>query len=149
MEAIFLSSLSGNDSHGIPLMIDVTDAGLVGVLVPYGHLNNHYTQAFDQTMPQAPAPTSIYFPWNYHCQLDRECTLPLEGTTSSIWHHLHLHQHIHRQLDLVSCPWEGCFHQMLWRNVARHVKEKHMIKCLNRCALLQFPLLLPDLRKCR
>ncbi|KAI6008671.1 hypothetical protein EDC04DRAFT_2775510 [Pisolithus marmoratus] len=62
----------------------------------------------------------------YECQLGPQCTLPLEGTTTSISYHLRIHDHFHKQFELVHCPWAGCADGMLWRNVVRHVKEKHL-----------------------
>ncbi|KAI6039709.1 hypothetical protein EDC04DRAFT_2682515 [Pisolithus marmoratus] len=62
----------------------------------------------------------------YECQLGPRCTLPLEGTTTSISYHLRLHDHFHKQFELVHCPWAECADGMLWRNVVRHVKEKHL-----------------------
>ncbi|KAI6017984.1 hypothetical protein BKA83DRAFT_76310, partial [Pisolithus microcarpus] len=55
-----------------------------------------------------------------------ECNIPLEGTTASISYHLHLHNHAYKQFESICCPWAGCIDGMLWRNVARHIKEKHL-----------------------
>ncbi|KAI6094158.1 hypothetical protein F5141DRAFT_416064 [Pisolithus sp. B1] len=62
----------------------------------------------------------------YACPLGSGCTLPLEGTTASIYRHLRQHGLIHKHRDRAPCPWPGCSREMRWGNVARHVIESHL-----------------------
>ncbi|KIN98050.1 hypothetical protein M404DRAFT_1005586 [Pisolithus tinctorius Marx 270] len=123
---------------------------------------SNYIHGLDQLLPaplvQIPTPASS-LTMECQCHLGPGCALPLEGTTASISYHLHLHNHVHKQFESVYCPWAGCDDEMLWRNVSRHVKEKHLgvkvqcekcgkrytrkesltahrQKCLSRCVLL-------------
>ncbi|KAI5988713.1 hypothetical protein EDD15DRAFT_1353876 [Pisolithus albus] len=90
-------------------------------------VTSNNTPGLGQLLPpvQVQTPTS-YSRMTYRCQLGPKCDLPLEGTTASISYHLHLHNHAHKQFESICCPWAGCIDGMLWRNVARHIKEKHL-----------------------
>ncbi|KAI6035683.1 hypothetical protein EDC04DRAFT_2190120 [Pisolithus marmoratus] len=62
----------------------------------------------------------------YVCLLKPGCTLPLEGTTTSVYRHLRQHGLIHKHRDRASCPWPGCPKEMFWGNIARHIVESHL-----------------------
>ncbi|KAI6140990.1 hypothetical protein BKA82DRAFT_922290 [Pisolithus tinctorius] len=54
------------------------------------------------------------------------CTIPLEDSTGTVYAHLRTHGFIRRHTDRAPCPWPLCPQEMQWRNVARHILERHI-----------------------
>lgn len=123
----------------LPPIPHATGEEFIAALLLYDQLSSDHIHGLDQLLPVHPVqtltPTSSST-MEHQCQLGPGCTVSLEDTITSISHDLHLHNHVHKQFEPIYCPWTGCDDEMLWRNVARHVKEKHRQKCLSRCALV-------------
>lgn len=113
----------------LPPIPHATGEEFIAALLLYDQLSSDHIHGLDQLLPVHPVqtltPTSSST-MEHQCQLGPGCTVSLEDTITSISHDLHLHNHVHKQFEPIYCPWTGCDDEMLWRNVARHVKEKHL-----------------------
>ncbi|KIM53572.1 hypothetical protein SCLCIDRAFT_47469, partial [Scleroderma citrinum Foug A] len=54
------------------------------------------------------------------------CPTHLQGGCAEIMAHLRAHGISYRMREQGVCPWLGCGKSILWKNVSRHVREKHL-----------------------